>query len=230
LKKYKHIFFDLDRTLWDYEKNSGESIMELLESSPYASQIGNPLVFIENFHRINDKLWDDYRKNLISKEDLRLHRFHYVFLEYGIDNPEYAFLVSVHYSESTPRRNHLVDGCLEVLDYLSKKYILHIITNGFSDTQCLKIESSGLGKYFSTITTSDLAGEKKPNPGIFHYALQKSGALASESLMIGDQDEVDVAGARQAGLDQVLFDPFSLNHHNRATYLIKSLKELLHIL
>lgn len=228
-KKYRHIFFDLDHTLWDFESNALDTFREMYEIYELqAAGIDEFDKFYRDYQRINHDLWELYKKDQISKEDLRIERFSKVLRESGVEDAELARKLDHHYVSESPKKKKLFPGTHEVLTDLQRRYKLHIITNGFEEVQHVKLESSDLGKYFEAIITSEQAGVKKPETGIFHYALREAGAVAAESLMIGDNIEVDILGARDAGIDQVLVHS---NGHAGcpATWCCQGLPELLEI-
>jgi putative hydrolase of the HAD superfamily len=210
--KYKHLFFDLDNTLWDFAKNSHETFNELyMDNLAGHDRIPCAEAFIDVYTIHNTRLWSLYRDNLISKEELRDSRFLLTLNEFGIDDKELAARLSDEYIYKSPRKGILFPGTIETLEKLKDRFQLHIITNGFEEIQHLKLAFAGLSQYFECLITSEQAGSKKPDAGIFHYALEKAGARAEESLMIGDDLEVDIIGARAIGMDTILFDPFNLN-------------------
>lgn len=202
--KYKHIFIDLDYTLYDFEKSSYETMHELyIDYNLNERGIGDFEGFFEKYKEINIKLWDIYRNGDISKEKLNVKRFFLTLEEYGIISNALAEKFAHYYINESPLKKCLFPGVKETLIYLNKKYSLHIITNGFEEVQFKKIKTNRLNKYFDNIITSEAAGCKKPDPRIFEYALQLTGALKENSLMIGDDQETDIGGARQFGIDQV---------------------------
>ncbi len=210
--KYKHIFFDLDRTLWDFDKSSRQAFQEIYEKYDLASKgVGSVNIFYDVYTLHNDKLWDDYRHGKLTKEDLRDKRFLLTLRDFGIDDQSLAEKLGNDYIRLSPLKANLFPQALNLLEYLYPKYKLHIITNGFSEVQEIKIKAADLGKYFDQIITSEEAGVKKPHIKIFEYALDLAGAKPEESLMVGDDYEVDILGAKAAGMDQALFDPKAEN-------------------
>jgi len=209
--KYKHLFFDLDNTLWDFEKNSHETFNELY-THYLADQKSIPSVnaFFEVYTVHNTRLWGLYRESLISKDELKDTRFLITLQEFGIDDKILASTLSDEYTYRSPRKGILFPGTIETLDNLKDRFQLHIITNGFEEIQHVKLEFAGLTKYFDNLITSEQAQSKKPDAGIFNYAMEQAGASAEESLMIGDDLDVDIIGARAIGMDTILFDPFGL--------------------
>lgn len=112
---------------------------------------------------------------------------------------------------------------IEILEYLKQNYILHIITNGFHEVQQNKLDNSNITNYFKTITNSEIAGVKKPNPQIFHFALQQAKVKPEASIMIGDDFEADILGALNVNMDAILIvSKLQQTEHN-----IKSISNLI---
>ncbi len=199
--KVTHIFFDLDHTLWDFEKNSALTFQKIL---PKADVDLVHEQFINTYIPINAKYWKLYREEKVSKAALRYARLKETFsaLEYEISNKKINYLAK-EYILQLPNFNHLFDGTLELLDYLKEKYTLHIITNGFEEVQTLKMKKSKIFHYFTEVITSESVGVKKPNPKVFLHAMKKAGSLPRESLMIGDNIEVDIQGALATGMKAI---------------------------
>lgn len=202
--KIDHVFFDLDHTLWDFEKNSALAIETIFKK--HAINVDLQL-FLFHYIPINTKYWELYRVDKITQFELRLGRLKDTFnlLNYEIDDEKIIFL-SEEYIEYLPKFNHLFDGAIEILDYLKPKYNLHIITNGFKQIQGNKLINSNIEHYFKTITNSEMAGVKKPNPKIFEYAINEANASKTNSIMIGDCIDADVNGALNFGMDAILFN------------------------
>ena len=198
------VFFDLDHTLWDFDKNSELTFETIFNKTHPAIETK---VFIEKYVPINQECWKLYQYDKITHEELRYNRLKYSFdaLDYSISDEEIDAIAN-DYIRFLPENNHLFDGTFEVLDYLNQKYNLHIITNGFADVQYKKIHNSNIGSYFQTVTNSEMAGVKKPNPIIFDYALDLAKAKKENSIMIGDSLDADVQGALDAGLDAIFFN------------------------
>ena len=202
--KIDHVFFDLDHTLWDFEKNSALAIETIFNK--HAINV-NLQLFLFHYVPINIKYWELYRVDKITQLELRLGRLRDTFelLNFEIDDDKIIFL-SEEYIEYLPKFNHLFDGAIEILDYLKPKYNLHIITNGFQEIQDNKLKNSNIDHYFTTITNSEMAGVKKPNPKIYDYAITEANASKSNSIMIGDCIEADVKGALNFGMQAILFN------------------------
>ena len=207
MKQYKHIFFDLDRTLWYFDA-AAEVAFERIYEKYNLKRLGIPTAheFHEVYHPLNERLWELYREDKITKEDLNRTRFVLPLEHYGIHDTELADHLSEDYVYWSPRIVRLVPGTMELLDYLKPKYHLHLITNGFQEVQHIKLSGSGLELYFETLTVSEEVGVKKPNPEIFQYALRKAHATVEESLMIGDEMAVDIDGARAIGMDTIFLN------------------------
>lgn len=230
-QKYRHIFFDLDRTLWDMEKNSEHALREL-----YAyyrlEEYGLPPfdTFYKTYHAINLQLWKAYARQEISKEELRTERFYQTFSHFGLAQKSLAFSVGESYVLHAPYKPTLLPYAQETLAYLKKKYSLHIITNGFSEVQHIKLTRCGIRPYFTHIILSDEAGYLKPHSGIFQYALEQCRAEPEDCLMIGDDYDSDITGARNAGIDQVYLTKSIPEKQHASTYTIDCLSKLREVL
>lgn len=203
-KKYTHVFFDLDNTLWDFERNSKEAMFETFNHYQLDKTIGFDL-FFDTYLRHNHALWESYRKNEVVKKELTRLRFQNTFTELAMDgiNPEG---MNTFYLNVMPKQKMLNEGVIDVLVYLKKKkYQLNIITNGFSEVQRNKIETSGLKPFFNKIFISEEIKSPKPEYEIFEYAIKSANARKSQSLMIGDDWEIDVLGAVNYGIDAVFY-------------------------
>jgi putative hydrolase of the HAD superfamily len=228
---YRCVFFDLDHTLWDYETNSEEALSELYDRYELARHGAAAFPqFFKNFVEINTQLWDQYDRGEIHRDVIRQDRFDRVFIRSGIENRGLSLEFSADYLKESPRKGHLVPFAKEVLQYLQKKYPLYIITNGFEEIQGTKMESSGITEFFENVVTSARAGHKKPAKEIFEFALNENGFKAHETIMIGDNLLTDIAGARNASIDHVFYNPNNVAHNEQVDYEIRSLLELTHIL
>ncbi len=207
--KIKHIFFDLDHTLWDFEKNSALTFLEILPAANISIDIDR---FLESYIPINLNYWKKYREEKVSKKDLKYLRLKETFdmLNYIVDDATINRL-SDQYIKTLPNHNHLFDGTFEILEYLQNKYYLHIITNGFVEIQTQKMKKSGIYNFFNQIITSESVGVKKPNPKIFKFALEKAKTTALKSVMIGDNLEADIQGAMKSGMKAVHFNSKKTN-------------------
>jgi len=198
------IFFDLDHTLWDFERNSALTFEMIFKKHAVAVDLQ---VFLQHYVPVNIKYWALYREDKIDHLTLRYKRLKEVFdlVPHEIKDSD-IHLISEEYIKYLPTFNHLFDGAIDVLDYLKPKYNLHIITNGFQDVQSGKLKNANIEHYFTTITNSEMAGVKKPNPKIFEFALQLAKAEKATSLMVGDSLEADMEGAKNIGLDALFFN------------------------
>ena len=230
--QYKHLFFDLDHTLWDFEANSRQTLEELYQSLNLKEKgIHDFDLFHKNYLAHNDKLWDRYRSGYIKVDELRWKRMWLALLDFKIADEKLAREMGTIFLDLLPTRKLLFPYTIEILNYLAEKnYQLHLITNGFEKTQHGKLKSSGLDKYFLKVITSEGSNSLKPHKEIFEYAFQRTGASPSESIMIGDTIEVDILGAVNAGIDQVhvnhLTKEVQLVNGKAPTYTVYSLKEL----
>lgn len=230
MKIYKHLFFDLDRTLWDFDKNAFEAYKDIFLKHNLAEKgVSSLNDFTKSYLNHNAKLWSLYREGKIEKNNLRSLRFELTLLDFGIDDPGLAGQIGLDYITISPEKTNLFPNAIKTLDYLFGKYSLHLITNGFEEVQFRKLRICGLEKYFDKVITSEEAGSKKPDIRIFNYSLSKTGAKKEESIMIGDDPEVDIEGAKAAGIDQVFFNPDRIEHNGNATYEIFDLIELTRI-
>ena len=228
MKNIRHIFFDLDNTLWDHRKNAYLTLKEIYKRENVQEKYN---LGFEDFHReyftINERLWAQIRDGEIDKEYLRKHRFYDSFLFFGIDDFDLAQVFEQNFLDEILNYNDLVEGAFELLEYLSEKgYTLHILSNGFKEVTYRKCELSGIQNYFKTITSADELNVRKPQPEIYEYALKKANAKKEESIMIGDDWIADVEGALSFGIDAVFFDVFKDNFGNDEVKVIRELKEL----
>jgi len=230
-KNIKHIFFDLDHTLWDFEKNSEEALQEIITKCQKDCGFNFTLQeFLDIYKPLNEIMWELYRDNKISKEDLRIRRFGDALLQFGITDLKIAEHIADEYVKISPRKTNLFPHTMDALEYLSKKYELHIITNGFEEIQSTKLKTSKIDVFFNKVITSEAIGFKKPHPSIFSYALESANATYSESLMIGDNYDADILGAINSNIPAIYFN---INLKDRLPENVKqitSLKELTNLL
>lgn len=218
----QHIFFDLDHTLWDFEKNSALAFETVLKKHQIAVDLND---FLQHYIPLNLLYWEKYRKEEVTQAQLRYGRLKDTFNQLSFDIEDAMIdTLSAEYIHYLPQFNHLFEGAIEVLDYLKPDYQLHIITNGFEEVQSKKLKNSNIEHYFTTITNSEMAGVKKPNPLIFEYALNAAKADKSNSIMIGDCIEADVQGALDFGMDAIHFNEnksYIANHIKQINHLIE---------
>lgn len=230
--KIQHIFFDLDNTLWDHRRNAYLTLKDIFQREKIQEKYN---LGFEEFHKeyysINEGLWAQIRDGEIDKEHLRKHRFYDSFLFFGIDDFELAQVFEKNFLDEILKYNDLVEGALDLLEDLSAKgYKLHILSNGFEEVTFRKCDLSGIKNYFATITSADEIDIRKPHPEIYAYALNKAGAAAEESVMIGDDWIADVEGAKSFGLKVIFFDVFEDNFKADEVHVVKKLSEIQHIL
>lgn len=223
----KHIFFDLDHTLWDFEKNSEAALGILYEEL----NLGNELRSFQSFHtayrKINGELWKQYGQGNLQKSELRFRRFHDTLLKFNVNNPELAEQLAKGYVELSPYQINLFPNAETTLIELQKQgHPMHIITNGFKEIQEIKLRNSGIREYFDHVVCSEDVGKHKPAKEVFSAALKKANALSKESLMIGDNYIADVLGAERSGICGVLFDPKKQHKRGTHEWHISDLKEV----
>ncbi len=228
MKNIRHIFFDLDNTLWDHRRNAYLTIKELFSRQDIAGQYQIDFeAFHTKYHIVNERLWEQIRDEEIDKEYLRKHRFYDTFLNFGVDDESLAAYFEHHFLDEILRYNELVDGALDLLAYLKiKKYKLHIISNGFQEVTERKCILSGIADYFETITSADSVNIRKPRPEIFEYSLNLAKANKEEGILIGDDWIADVKGAQNFGIDVIFFDVLNENPQEEDLKVIRHLSEV----
>jgi putative hydrolase of the HAD superfamily len=229
MQRYKHIYLDLDRTLWDYKFNSTETLKDLFYKYSLDNNIASFDLFYKSFEKHNHELWAQYFAGSMKKAILRNYRFYLTLSEFGIFDDSLSEKLGLDYIVLSPTKTGLLPYTIEALDYLQARYSLYIITNGFNEVQFTKIKNCGLGKYFKKVITSDSTGYLKPRKEIFNYAITSVNAKKKECIMIGDDLVNDVIGAKNAGIDQVYYNPDKLEHTENPSFEINSLLELTEI-
>ncbi|WP_034043264.1 YjjG family noncanonical pyrimidine nucleotidase [Wocania ichthyoenteri] len=223
IKGITDIFFDLDHTLWDFDKNSALTFHKIFEMNNINVSLHD---FLSYYEPINLNYWKLYREEKIDKESLRFGRLNDTFnainftVEKNIINQ-----LSEDYITHLISFNHLFENTFEILDYLKYSYNLHIITNGFREVQQDKMENASINHYFKTVTNSESVGVKKPNPKIFIHALKVANIPVNQALMIGDNYEADILGAINIGMDAIFFDIKNEPIHQD----IKQINNLIHL-
>jgi putative hydrolase of the HAD superfamily len=230
MKKYTHLFFDLDRTLWDFEANAEETFKELYSTYKLDRHYDSFNEFHSSYRRNNEYLWAEYRNNNITKDELRWRRFELTFREKNIYNEQLAQQIGEDYVKLSPLKTKLFPHTFELLNYLKPKYKLFLITNGFREVQYQKLDNTNLRPYFSKVFTSEEVGVNKPHIDYFNYVLERTGATSENALVIGDDLEVDIKGANFVNIDTVWFNTNGKKANRKITFEIHSLKELLDIL
>lgn len=226
--KYRHLFFDLDHTLWDFDANARIALIGIYEHFNLADKgISNFEQFYTGYLHHNNILWEKYRSGKIKVDELRWKRMALALLEFKIWDELLAKEMGNYFLEMLPTRNQLFPYTHELLANLkNNNYTLHIITNGFEHTQKSKLKNSFLDNYFSEVITSERSNSLKPKKEIFEYALINTGASINNSIMIGDSIEADIEGARNAGWDQVFVNHTGIRTSTTPTFTVNSLKEL----
>ncbi|MFL5730078.1 MAG: YjjG family noncanonical pyrimidine nucleotidase [Cytophagaceae bacterium] len=231
MPSYKHILFDLDHTLWDFDKNCCETLEELHQLHNLSRLGFSAAQFFSEYKRINVNMWREYNAGRITKEEIRESRFELTFTALGVPEDLVPGELNEQFIKRCPAKSHVFPHTHKVLEYLSdKKYILHILTNGFSEIQQIKMNAARLENYFSEVIHSESCGYLKPDKKMFDYALDRIKANPQECIMIGDDLEADIIGARNAGIDHIYFNPARQEHREDVTHEISCLSELIHIL
>jgi len=223
LSNIKHIFFDLDHTLWDFDANSKKSYEFIFKQNDIKIDINK---FVKIYEPINLAYWKLYREEKISKEDLKYARLKDTFdaLNYSVNN-DLILKLAEEYLLNLSNYNTLFDGTIELLEYLNPKYSLHIITNGFFEIQDAKLNNSKINHFFKHVFTSESVNVKKPNPKIFFHALKTTNAKTYESIMIGDNIEADIYGAKNIGL-KTIYCNFNNDNYAKNTIIVTKLSEI----
>ena len=223
--KITDIFFDLDHTLWDFETNSKLAFEKLLKKHEIPVGIEE---YIAVYEPINHRYWQDYAKGLKTKDEVKYDRLTDTFKALQVEvSPSLIKILAHGYLDFLKKENTLMEGTVEILDYLKDKYRLHILTNGFTEVQTEKMQNSGIAHYFEHLITSEETGKLKPHPEVFKHALQTAGTFAHKSYMIGDNFQSDVLGARNVGMHAIHFDPFEQSEVD--TKIIPKVKRLIEI-
>ncbi len=226
-KEYRSIFFDLDHTLWDYETNSRETLIELYHAYDLFSKGVHGLdPFLDQFRKVNIELWDLYDRGQINSEAIRKERFKKVLEYFTAHSEKLNRELSNEYLSLCPKKGNLMPHAIEVLDYLSRRYRLTVITNGFEEIQHMKLTAGNLHGYFDHIITSQKAGHRKPAREIFDCALQFNSIQCHQAIMIGDNLIADIGGARNASIDNVFYNAEEIVHNDFPDFEIRSLLEL----
>ena len=228
MTKYQHIFFDLDNTLWDFDKSSilaFEKIYEIFQLINY--NIPSAAHFHHTYFEHNNRLWELYRQGKIDKEFLKDERFRLPLKDYGIINDNLAHDLGESYTDFAARMVALVPNTIEILSYLKEKnYNIHLITNGFLEVQSIKMQASGLDKYIDKTFVSEVVGYKKPDHRIFYHAMENVGANIENCVMIGDDLSVDILPAKEIGIHHIYFNRKQIPHNETLECEIRDLIEI----
>lgn len=224
----KDIFFDLDHTIWDFDRNAEETLHELYYQYNFDNLFNqeSSAAFIASYTANNHRLWELYHHGKIDKATLRKARFADTFEQLGVDPNLFPTQFEEEYLAICPTKTNLFPHAHETLNYLQDKYTLHLISNGFKEACEKKLIHSNLGPYFKTIVISENVGVNKPHPQIFAYALKNGNAAANNSIMIGDNLDADVRGAQNYGMDAIFFNAIGAEQPGDVKHMIQDLKEL----
>ncbi|WP_321342796.1 YjjG family noncanonical pyrimidine nucleotidase [uncultured Draconibacterium sp.] len=224
-KKYTHLFFDLDNTLWDFKTNSKCAMQETFNILQLDKKGVAFDAFFDIYSRHNTNLWTAYRKKEVSKKELTRQRFQLTFDSLAINGVD-ALAMNELYLYEMPKQSHLIEGAKEILDYAkSKVYRLFIITNGFKEVQHAKLKRSGLDTYFEKVFISEEIKMPKPGREIFEHAIKSANAKKKSSVMIGDDWDVDICGATNFGIDAIYY-----NHLKQPVPELKNTVQVIHSL
>jgi YjjG family noncanonical pyrimidine nucleotidase len=225
---YEHLFFDLDHTLWDFEGNALECLAEMYENFNLQSLgVEDFDAFYRNFSEANRYYWALLERKEITVEQLRRSRFKAAFNKMDIEiTEEFSLEMTSVFLDLLPKKSRLIEGAIDILDYLKPRYQLHIISNGWQDIQINKMKNSGILHYFDAIITNEMANARKPEKGIFDHALKLANAPLSSSLMIGDNYEADILGAKNADFDTVFYNPEKQETIEKPTFEIFKLTDM----
>ncbi|EIM75128.1 HAD superfamily hydrolase [Nitritalea halalkaliphila LW7] len=227
MKRYEHIFFDLDHTLWDYDTNVRHALHALYGQFGLQERgIHSPERLLQAFNQVNFELWAMYDKGEVDKVSLRQRRFPWIFEVAEADPQAVPAGLEEAFMQQTSSQPGLMPHALDLLHYLKPRYPLHIITNGFDESQALKMRSSGLSPFFELVVTSETTGHKKPDRRIFDYALERLQTRPEACLMVGDNPNSDMLGALNAGIDRVFYTPNGRSCQHPVTHTIRQLDQL----
>ena len=228
--KYQHIFFDLDHTLWDFDRNSKAALSDVYyEFDLRQFQIASPQHFQEVYGPINERMWVQYRLGEIDAETVKIGRFRESLKRFGVVDEDLVRAAKSFYLNQLPLKGYLMPNTKEALTYLQTKYKLHVVTNGFRAVTERKIAHSDIGAFFESTLSAEEVGVLKPNRAVFDRALSMNNATTDNSLFVGDNLIADVQGAQGVGMDQVFFNPHQKAHNETPTFEIKDMKEMVEL-
>lgn len=232
MPSYKHIFFDLDHTLWDFDTNAKASLIDIFGEFRLAELVTPDFdAFYEKYLHHNKILWERFQNGFITAEELKWRRMWRTMMEFKVGDEKLAKNLSARFLEILPVKDGMFPHAFEILDYLKNKdYQIHLITNGFEKTQWSKIRNSKIDHFFTHVITSEASNSMKPEKEIFEFAMNQSGALLHESIMIGDNLDADIQGAMNAGMDNIFVNHIDATTDKKPTYMVTHLKELESIL
>lgn len=230
MRKYRDLFIDLDDTLYDFSAASRESFRETYELLEYSRFFDSFEQYMSIYEPYNLELWRIYGEGKITKEELNARRYSHPLEAVGVEDAELASTFCREALSRIPTKNTLIPGAIELLDYLKPNYRLHILSNGFKELQAHKMTTTGISCYFDTLLLSEDIGVNKPNRELYEYALERTGAELTSSLMIGDMFDTDIKGAANIGMDQLFFNPKGKSCTFKPTYMVDNLLEIKEIL
>jgi len=229
--KYKHLFFDLDHTLWDFEGNASLSLDDVYhEFDLRRFGIISAEQFKQTYFPINDRMWAQYRRGELTSAEIKIERFRETLKKFSVLDHDLVAEIKEFYLKSLPLKGRLMPGATQVLDKLQGKAALHIVSNGFLAITKEKIKYSGIQKYFDVVLSAEEVGVLKPNQKVFEEAFRRANASASESIYIGDSLEADVRGPRNVGMDQIYYNVHSKPHDESPTHEVNHLLDIAEIL
>lgn len=228
---YKHLFFDLDHTIWDFDKNAEETLHELYHTYNLKNLgLHSADHFIEVYTLNNHQLWAEYHIGNITKQKLRETRFSKTFIDLGLSPDLIPQQFEDDYVNICPTKTNLFPKTHETLSYLENKYALHLISNGFKESTEMKVSNNGLSRYFKNVVISEVVGFNKPDRAIFDHALNLAKAGVAESIMIGDSVEADIRGAQNYGMKAIYFNPGGKETPDEVKQEIACLSDLMNLL
>lgn len=229
--KYTDILLDLDDTLIDTAENTRITVGEIYEDYNFGNYFPSFNDFYTIYYANVSRLWQLYSHGKITKKTLQRERFLGALNTVEEITEEQALAINDDFIARIMEKGVLIEGAKELLDYLSPKYKIHILSNGFTEMQYKKMDSAGLSSYFDKVILSDIVGVNKPHSDIFAYAMNEVGRNKNEVIMIGDNVVNDIQGAYDYGIDQIWFNPEGISPGDiKPTYTVRSLDEIKTIL
>ena len=254
-KSYRYFLFDLDRTLWDFDKNAKSALFKLVDSQklPQLFGVTDKEEFFQKYEVINQGLWKQYERGEILKEELRCNRFQFTLQQILNEAPKgslpahsftqeqlhnFALEFGEKYLEYMAMETGLVPGAGQVLEAVKEKGgKIAIISNGFKGVQYRKMNTTCIHKYVDAVVVSEDIGVMKPSPIIFRKALEAicgeeyyknaPSQARSEAIMVGDDFPNDIEGAQIFGIDQFYYNPYNRPCDGGPTYQSGNLADLL---
>ena len=213
--KYKHILFDLDRTLFDFDAAEKYSFFEAFRSEGIN---GNDEIFTA-YKQINRELWNMYSNGEVSLDFVHENRFAQLFslthIQPNCETWDRSLQKQINYtslnrkfSEYLSNCNHLIPGSFALCKELSACYTLSIVTNGVTAIQKKRISKSSINDFFSFVFISEEIGIQKPDIRFFNHVLSiLEIGNPSQVLIIGDSLISDIKGGNDANIHTCWFNP-----------------------